>query len=58
VLQIPETELYVHLVHSHQNTVRVVHLPTGLSEVYGEHQSLRRNKNEAVRRLTEKLQTR
>lgn len=55
--QIPEYELYVQILsNGAENSVKVVHLPTGLTEVAGEHRSMLRNKREAVRRLADKLE--
>jgi protein subunit release factor A len=57
--QIPETELYVQILSNEvENAVKVVHLPTGISEASGEHRSIVRNKKEALRRLAAKLERR
>lgn len=57
--RIPETELYVQIFSNEvQNSVKVVHLPTGLTEVANQYRSMRRNKNEAVRRLATRLERR
>jgi protein subunit release factor A len=58
VTPIPETELFVQTLTGAENTVKVVHLPTGLTITFGQYQSMRRNKNEAVRRLADKLERR
>jgi protein subunit release factor A len=56
VNDIPDTELYVHVYYDPANAVRVTHLPTGLNEFSSQYGSILRNKREAVRRLTKKLE--
>jgi protein subunit release factor A len=61
VSKLPETELCILVISTNMyeaSAVKVTHLPTGLTEVCGDSRSILRNKNEAVRRLADKLEHR